>query len=203
MATKYTKTNGTQRQIKAQNEEIHYIKSKIYQLIATNKTLRKELDNAKTPKQKPRVPLKNNTSTLTKKNKMATKYNETRGTQWQIKSQIEEIGYLKSKIYQLITTQKNLRKELDNSDQENQEKWQRVENRKRRNKTTRHAKKHSHTDRKRENIVDNQKRVGNEHYLYSKSKQHYSYRSNSRNCDSSPKINGQLNQNDNSKHNCH
>ena len=161
----------TQRQIKAQNEEIHYIKSKIYQLITTNKNLRKELDNAQTPKQKPKVPLKNNTPPLTKNNKMATKYNKTRGAQRQIKAQIEEISYLKSKIYQLITTLKNLKKELDNAYQENQgnqEKWRKVENRKRRNKTNRHAKKHSHTD-----------------------------------CDSSPKMNHQPNQNNNSRHNCH
>ncbi len=138
MATKYTKVNGTkirtQRQIKAQSEEIHYIKSKIYQLITTSKNLRKELDNAKPRKQKPKVPLKDNTPPLNKKNKIAAKYyNETGGTQRQIKAQNEEISYLKGKIYQLISTQKTLKTEL-----ENQEKWQKVENRKRKNKTHKH-----------------------------------------------------------------
>ncbi len=156
MANNCTKAKGTQRQIKAQNEEIHYIKSKIYQLIKTNKNLRKKLNIAKTPKQKPKAPLKNNTSPLTKKNKMATKYNETRWTQRHIKAQNEEISYLKSKIYQLITTQKNLKKELDDTDQQNQEKWQMVEKRKRRHETNKQAKEHSHADRKRENTVINQ-----------------------------------------------
>ncbi len=156
MATKHTKVKGTERQIKAQNEEIRYLKSKIYQLITTNKNLRKELNsnlrkelaNAKTPKQKPKVPLKNNSPPLTKKNKMATIHNEIGGTQRQIKAQNEEIRYLKSKIYQLIATQKKLKTELVNADQMNQEKWQKVENRKRRNKTNKHAKERSPTHRK-------------------------------------------------------
>ncbi len=199
MAIKFTEAKETQKQIKAQYEEIRYLKNKIYQLITTNKNLRKELNNAKPQKQKPKVPLKNNTSPLTRKNKMETKYNETRGTQRQIKAQNEEISYLKNKIYELITTKKNLRKELDNANQENQEKWQKVENRKRRNKT----KKHNHTDRKRKNIVNDQERLRNESSLHSKSKQHYFYRPKSRNYDSSLRTNGQLNQNDNSRNKCH
>ncbi len=35
--TKCTNLNGTEKKIDALNEEIHYLKTKIYQLIATNK----------------------------------------------------------------------------------------------------------------------------------------------------------------------
>ncbi len=147
MATKHTKVKGTQMQIKAQNEEISYLKSKIYQLIATNKNLRKKLDSAKTQKQKPKVPLKIKSPLRTQK-KTTTKYSKAKRTQRQIKAQNEEISYIKSKIYQLITTNKNLRIELNNT---NREKWQKVQNRKTRNETkNKQAKKHSHTDRKRE-----------------------------------------------------
>ncbi len=150
MATKHTKAKGTQQQIKAQNEEISYLKSKAYQLIATNKNLRKELENTTTQKQKPKVPLKNNTSPPTKKKKTVTKYTTAKKTYRKIKAQNEEISYVKNKIYQLITTNKNFRKELNNA---NREKWQKVENRKTRNKAKdNQAKTHSHIDRKRKNL---------------------------------------------------
>ncbi len=46
MATRYTKQDDTEKRIKAQNEEISYLKMKIYKLIATNKNLREELNIA-------------------------------------------------------------------------------------------------------------------------------------------------------------
>ncbi len=145
MATKHTKVKRTQRQIKAQHDEIIYLKSKIYQLITTNKNLRKELDSAATQKQKLKVSLKNNASPLTKQKKVATKYTKATKMCRQLKAQNEEISYIKSKIYQLITTNRNLRKELDNA---NGEKWQKVEKRKIRNKTkNKQAEKHSHKSR--------------------------------------------------------
>ncbi len=132
MATNHTKAKGTKRQTKAQNDEISYLKGKIYQLITTNKNLRKELDSATTQNQKPRAPFKNISSPPTKRKNTATKYTKAKRTQRQIKAQNEEISYIKGKIYQLITTNKKLRKELDN---ESREKWQKVKNRKTRNKT--------------------------------------------------------------------
>ncbi len=132
MATNHTKVKGTQRQTKAQNDEISYLKGKIYQLITTNKNLRKELDSATTQNQNPRTPLKNITSPPTKRKNTATKYTKAKRTQRQIKAQNEEISYIKGKIYQLIATNKKLRKELDEA---NREKWQKVKNRKTRNKT--------------------------------------------------------------------
>ncbi len=44
MAAKYTDLKGAEKRIAALNDEIHYLKTKIYQLITTNKTLKKELD---------------------------------------------------------------------------------------------------------------------------------------------------------------
>ncbi len=43
MATEHTKQRESEKRIKAQEDEISYLKTKIYELIATNKDLRKEL----------------------------------------------------------------------------------------------------------------------------------------------------------------
>ncbi len=46
MATKHTREDESEKRIKAQNDEISYLKMKIYELIATNKDLRNELHTA-------------------------------------------------------------------------------------------------------------------------------------------------------------
>ncbi len=42
MAAKHTKLKNAEKRIEAQNEEIHYLKTKAYQLITTNKNLKKQ-----------------------------------------------------------------------------------------------------------------------------------------------------------------
>ena len=97
MANKHT--------IKTQNDESNYLKSKLYELAKTNKYLEKELKGA-------RSNLKHTQKYhgITATN-MANNY--TKVMENKIKTQSDEINYLKSKLYELAKTNKYLEKELE------------------------------------------------------------------------------------------
>ncbi len=109
MATKYTNENGTEKLIKAQNEEILYLKTKVYQLITTNKHLKNELYNA------------DRRSRSFKNNQKISKCTHPEGTEKRIAALNEEIHYLKTKIYQLIASNKTLKIELNKAKQRERE----------------------------------------------------------------------------------
>ncbi len=100
MAIRYNE-NGTEKAIKAQNEEISYLKTKIYQLITTNKDLKDEIYNA------------NGRIKSHKNNQKIPKCTNLKGTENRIAALNEEIHYLKTKTYQLIAINKTLKKELN------------------------------------------------------------------------------------------
>ncbi len=130
MANKHT--------MKTQNEESNHLKSKLYELAKTNKYLEKELEGAR------------------RNLKHTQKYHEISATNMannyakdmenKIKTQNDEINYLKSKLYELAKTNKYLEKELEGANRKIQnsesnskninekhdmntyEKWHKVEN---------------------------------------------------------------------------
>ena len=99
-------------EINALNEEIHYLKTKAYQLITTNKSLKKELD-------KDNGKRKSRKNVQDKYNNKTAKCTNLNGAEKRIDALNEEIHYLKTKIYQLIATNKTLKKELNENDEKN------------------------------------------------------------------------------------
>ncbi len=105
-------TRKETEEIKAQNEEIKYLKTKAYQLIITNKSLKKELDQVNSKTKSPECSRKNVQDECNSKTAKSTDQN---GAEKRIDALNEEIHYLKTKIYQLIATNKTLKKELNNA----------------------------------------------------------------------------------------
>ncbi len=99
-------------EIRAQYEEIKYLKTKAYQLITTNKSLKKELDQVNGKTKSLKYSRKN---AQDKCNSKTAKSANQNGDEKRIDALNEEIHYLKTKIYQLITTNKTLKKELNNA----------------------------------------------------------------------------------------
>ena len=98
-------------EIKALNEEIRYLKTKAYQLITTNKSLKKELDQVDGITRSPEYSRKNAQDERNSKT-LSTNQN---GAEKRIDALNEEVHYLKTKIYQLIASNKTLKKELNNA----------------------------------------------------------------------------------------
>ncbi len=96
-------------EIQAQNEEIRYLKTKAYQLITTNKSLKKELDQVNSKSKSLKHSRKNAQDKHSNKRAKCTNLN---GAEKRIDALNEEIHYLKTKIYQLIATNRTLKKEL-------------------------------------------------------------------------------------------
>ncbi len=99
-------------EIKALNEEIQYLKTKAYQLITNNKGLKRELYQANGKSKSLEYSLK---TTQNKHSNKTTKCTNLDGSQKRIDALNEEIHYLKTKIYQLIATNKTLKKDLNNT----------------------------------------------------------------------------------------
>ena len=130
MTQKKMATKKETEEIKAQNEEIQYLKTKAYQLITTNKSLKKELDQVNSKTKSPECSRKNVQNECNIKTAKSTNQN---GAEKRIDALNEEIHYLKTKIYQLIATNKTLKKELNNA--RNKEKndsngWKKIHRRK-------------------------------------------------------------------------
>ncbi len=103
---------AARKEIKALNEEIRYLKTKAYQLITTNKGLKKELDQVNSKTKSPEYSRKNAQDECNSNTAKSTNQNEA---EKRIDALNEEIHYLKTKIYQLIATNKTLKKELNNT----------------------------------------------------------------------------------------
>ncbi len=117
-------------EIKALNEEIRYLKTKAYQLITTNKCLKRELDQSNGKSNSLKYSHKNTVNKYNNKTAKCTNLNRTEKT---IDALIEEIHYLKTKIYQLIATNRTLKKELKNSkntEEDERNGWQKIRRRK-------------------------------------------------------------------------
>ena len=99
-------------EINALNEEIQYLKTKAYQLITTNKGLKKELDQVNGKSKHLSYSRK---SAQDKCNNKTAKCTNLNGAEKRMNALNEEIHYLKTKIYQLIATNKTLKKELNNA----------------------------------------------------------------------------------------
>ncbi len=127
MATKYIKENGTEKLITAQNDEIFYLKTKIYQQITTNRHLKNELYNA------------NRRTRSLKNNQKIPKCTHLKGTEKRIAALNEEIHYLKTKIYQLIASNKTLKKELSktkHTESDEMKGWKKIIRRKQKTQPT-------------------------------------------------------------------
>ncbi len=101
-------------EIKALNEEIQYLKTKAYQLITTNRCLKKELDQVNSKTESPEYSRKNAQDECNSKTAKRDNHNQNEAEK-RIDALNEEIHYLKTKIYQLIATNKTLKKELNNT----------------------------------------------------------------------------------------
>ncbi len=108
--------------IEAQNEEIHYLKTKAYQLIATNKNLKKHrIESVEYSHKNANKPIN-----------IPAKYTDLKAAKKRIAGLDEEIHYVKTKIYQLITTNKTLKTELNTKNMKRDEsnRWKRISRRK-------------------------------------------------------------------------
>ncbi len=117
-------------EIKALNEEIRYLKTKAYQLITTNKCLKREPDQTNSKSKSLEYSRKNTQNKYSNKTAKCTNLNQAEN---RIDALNEEIHYLKTKIYQLIATNKTLKKELNstkNTEEDERNGWKKIHRRK-------------------------------------------------------------------------